>query len=468
MAAFRTQVMMSDDAARRGGAGSRRGRRAGGRPKPFDGQADIRSLPQQQQPAQQQTIRVKDPAMKGNVFYNVPVTSIHVTAGLSEFIEAGSGKQAHKACICKLWVDERCGQGPKCKSFHVDRALVKAERASCGAELDDTFLTEVAVEAGGRVFAVGYNAVTRTRGLDHYREVHNRRRKAGSETPLQPINLCPHFGPGGDGSCPQEKQCQRLHLKPQEHKGLREGRHRTPCCMLHGDSAVHSLGRVCIEVTAGQRKFTLTSQRVACTSWLQKLDGGSAVASTSDLCQMHATSRCKFGRSCEKLHVCRDWAESTGMLAAINTARQSFTRPRPQALNTCSSGPMRAMPPTPTPSRKSCSGSDTSCSVPSSTPASSPARHQAAPPSPSVSWCTAVSQSSSDFSHARATLNVKALYSQPIEHSVPMSTQVQLAAAGGCLLMPGVSQPCMLPTCDSDFDDEGPPELIEDIDDTDG
>eukprot|EP01062_Namystynia_karyoxenos_P029425 TRINITY_DN2210_c0_g1_i1.p2 TRINITY_DN2210_c0_g1~~TRINITY_DN2210_c0_g1_i1.p2 ORF type:complete len:515 (+),score=141.08 TRINITY_DN2210_c0_g1_i1:85-1629(+) len=264
-------------------------------------------------------IRVKDPAMKGNIHYDVPMSMIQPTAGLSEFLEGtGPGKQHHKACICKLWMEERCGQGNKCKSFHVCRDLVKAERGRCGAELDDTFLTEVAVDAGdGRIFAVGYNAVMRTRGLDCYRDSHNRVKGSGSGSAVTPITLCPHHTPAGSGACPYDKGCQCLHLKPQERQ-LRETRQRTPCCKKHGDASVGTEHSARIEIHAmnNQKSWTLPADRVALTTWLQRARRGEPItACVNDICVMHVRSRCKFGRTCEKLHLCRDWAEQMGLFA---------------------------------------------------------------------------------------------------------------------------------------------------------
>eukprot|EP01059_Diplonema_ambulator_P036743 TRINITY_DN930_c1_g1_i2.p1 TRINITY_DN930_c1_g1~~TRINITY_DN930_c1_g1_i2.p1 ORF type:complete len:394 (+),score=53.31 TRINITY_DN930_c1_g1_i2:59-1183(+) len=260
-------------------------------------------------------VSIKDPAVKGNVLYDVSVDKIAPSQGLKEYLEAegrDEGKRhSHRACICKLWMEGRCGQGTKCKSFHVDPQLVNYLRAEKGVEFDTSFLSELIVQhPSGDIFAVRYTAACKTKGLEAYKDQ--------AQIRIIPFPLCPDFTSSG-GSCPKDRSCNAIHIKRNELKEYSEGKQKTPCCAVHGDMPC--------PVPEGMQYVILQNEhglvhvpidRVATTTGATRVTPSNPIP-VEALCSIHARSRCKFGRSCTKLHICRDFAKEHGLVTSTPT-----------------------------------------------------------------------------------------------------------------------------------------------------
>ena len=235
------------------------------------------------------TTCIKDPMVKGDVVYEVPSRFISLTAGLK-----GKG---HRSCLCRLFLEGRCGQGSKCKSFHVDRRYVEQKRRELGVELEENFITEVVVSDGRTVFAVRFPAVLRTRGLDDYRNDFANKK-------FKPKPLCPHHDPNALSACTADKDCPFIHVKHAELHSLNLKRLRTPCCKHHGDSALKLIGSA--TVMDGSQTIEIPFDRLAYDESIHKIKKNK-IFTMRDVCRPHITSRCKYGRSCGNLHVCRQW-----------------------------------------------------------------------------------------------------------------------------------------------------------------
>ena len=241
-------------------------------------------------------IQIKDPMAKGDVVYDIPFQSILPTAGLK-----GKG---HRSCLCRLYLEGRCGQGKKCKSYHVDRDLVARLRIERHVEMQENFITEVVVcdviDSRLLVFAVRFPAVLRTKGLDEYK-------KSFSHGVITPRRLCTRFI---SGTC-ENRDCDMIHVKQTETQSLNMKRLRTPCCAQHGDrfdqlTANHEAKLVLDSGIV----IVLPTNLLASNEATNRLRKG-LLYKVSDICKPHITGRCKFGKSCGNLHVCRSWWKNT-------------------------------------------------------------------------------------------------------------------------------------------------------------
>eukprot|EP01060_Flectonema_neradi_P003405 TRINITY_DN1218_c0_g2_i1.p1 TRINITY_DN1218_c0_g2~~TRINITY_DN1218_c0_g2_i1.p1 ORF type:complete len:374 (+),score=82.53 TRINITY_DN1218_c0_g2_i1:79-1122(+) len=250
-----------------------------------------------------QTMIIKDPFAKTHISYEVPLSQIERTAGFDDHYNAmlgGEKKSGHRACLCGLFLRGRCGQGSKCKSFHVNKEFVDLIRKKNGVEVEDNFMREVVVRntITNRVFAVRFTAVLRTRALDKAK----RNARAGR---VAPINLCRMYNPGlgKTGVCSDDRNCEYIHVKHSELRDLDEYRLRTPCCGTHGDRGFTKDVSLC--------GINIPSDRIAQTAGSE--------SNSNQLCTPHFNSRCKFGRSCPNLHVCRDFVSKHQELKLVAT-----------------------------------------------------------------------------------------------------------------------------------------------------
>ena len=239
--------------------------------------------------------QLKDPQAKGDTVYHIPSNEVEPTVGMK-------GKN-FKGCLCRLHLENACRQGKKCKSYHVNINYIKKMREQYNVVLDTDFLTEVVVctvvDKTLLVFAVKYPAVFRTRGLIEYRKAHARGQH------IHPHRLCNDFRLG---NCPLAGNCRHIHVKPSEIKGLNPKRLRTPCCANHGDVHNGSPMKVSLQLESGNQ----ISLPMDCVAENEALLKASRMHSEStftlrDLCMPHITGRCKYGKSCGNLHVCRSW-----------------------------------------------------------------------------------------------------------------------------------------------------------------
>eukprot|EP01060_Flectonema_neradi_P007057 TRINITY_DN1488_c0_g1_i1.p1 TRINITY_DN1488_c0_g1~~TRINITY_DN1488_c0_g1_i1.p1 ORF type:complete len:331 (+),score=50.77 TRINITY_DN1488_c0_g1_i1:42-995(+) len=233
-------------------------------------------------------VQIKDPLAKGDVIYDIPLTKIYETAGLR-----GKG---HRSCLCRLYLEGRCGQGRKCKSFHVDRTYISELRAAMGVEIEHNFITEVVVfeedQSGITTFAVRFPAVMKTKGLDDYRQAH-------SNNEIIPKRLC-------DATrCKYGELCDNIHVKELELKALNTKRLRTPCCQHHGDRHHLSLA-ASIKHAHSNELVIIPAHFLALTECLKRISRGQ-ILTIRDICIPHINGRCKYGKSCGHLHVCRVW-----------------------------------------------------------------------------------------------------------------------------------------------------------------
>eukprot|EP01060_Flectonema_neradi_P035087 TRINITY_DN633_c5_g1_i1.p1 TRINITY_DN633_c5_g1~~TRINITY_DN633_c5_g1_i1.p1 ORF type:complete len:508 (+),score=109.72 TRINITY_DN633_c5_g1_i1:70-1524(+) len=267
-------------------------------------------------------IKVKDPAVRGNILYDTPSSKIEPTYGLWEYLDSqqrgGAHKlQCHRATLCKLYLEDRCGQGSKCKSFHVDKHFVQESRSSMNVEFDNSFLTEVAVlTPGGIVASIRYKAIGRTKGLDAYKAM------LPTVKIVPPATLCPLYCRGF--VCEAERNCEHIHIKQCD---VKESIRRTPCCYRHGDSTMQNRITDNNPVEVRSKTGSSWSLPLHCialtTGWVRRV---STVVASTDLCAMHVKSRCKFGRGCDRIHVCRQWASESGVLSSLSN-RVATNRP---------------------------------------------------------------------------------------------------------------------------------------------
>ncbi|KAJ9460802.1 hypothetical protein DIPPA_18241 [Diplonema papillatum] len=305
-------------------------------------------------------IRVKDPAVRGNVLYDIPSQKIEPTMGMWEYLEGqhkgGSHRaQCHRATLCKLFLEDRCGQGTKCKSFHIDRHMIEAMRMENNVEFDQSFLTEVAVVTpDGCVSAVRYKNIIRSKGLDVYKA------NLPGRQCVPPARVCSHFA--ATMACPDERNCDFIHIKPTD---LKDSIRRTPCCFNHGDASTESALNVSevvdVKGKASGGTWRLCMRHVALTNGGAKRLGSGALG-IHDICAMHVKSRCKFGRGCDRVHICRHWATEVGLSAQLNTRMaatavgRTFLHTNPQNMGqgasslspgSTSCGTARSHPPSP-------------------------------------------------------------------------------------------------------------------------
>eukprot|EP01060_Flectonema_neradi_P008309 TRINITY_DN15936_c0_g1_i1.p1 TRINITY_DN15936_c0_g1~~TRINITY_DN15936_c0_g1_i1.p1 ORF type:complete len:351 (+),score=67.89 TRINITY_DN15936_c0_g1_i1:54-1055(+) len=238
-------------------------------------------------------IHIKDPMTK-DLVHEVPAAYISPTSG-----HRGKG---HRPCLCRLFLEGRCGQGKKCKSYHVDKDFIAKKRAEHGVVIETSFITEVVVfedtaDTKKTVFAVRFPAVLRTKGLDNYRT------DFSNET-ISPKKLCSFFRE--TGKCPTGAECPDIHVKAAELNGLKKRRLRTPCCAHHGDRFETELTSIQIMTTDNGDIKDIPLARLAENDSLNKVDK-ERIFALSDVCRPHITGRCKYGKSCENLHVCRTW-----------------------------------------------------------------------------------------------------------------------------------------------------------------
>ena len=241
--------------------------------------------------------QIRDPMAKGDVFYDIPFHKIISTAALK-----GKG---HRSCLCRLYLKGRCGQGKKCKSFHVDPNYVSNLRIKHGVEIDEDFITEVAVfnDVERRsVFAVRFPAVMRTKGLDDYRREFSNKR-------INPKRLC------NSDECKKNEDCEFIHVKEAELQSLNAKRLRTPCCEHHGDR--HDI-RIGASIQLDGNQIIIPSNLLAWNEAARRIAKGH-MFTIRDVCKPHITGRCKYGKSCGHLHVCRVWWEKRYEMPNTNT-----------------------------------------------------------------------------------------------------------------------------------------------------
>ena len=144
------------------------------------------------------------------------------------------------------------------------------------------------------------------------------------------LSLCLLFQ---NGRCNTAQRCNQVHAEPNYVAALRQqAMSSSTCCAHHGD--VQSAGLN--EYPAGSPQATVVvvdeqeerTYRVASFGRTSALDnamrraaptGQSPRVMASRICRLHRTGRCKFGRDCKNVHLCRDAAP----LKAHDTAMAS-------------------------------------------------------------------------------------------------------------------------------------------------
>eukprot|EP01060_Flectonema_neradi_P028274 TRINITY_DN37_c0_g2_i4.p1 TRINITY_DN37_c0_g2~~TRINITY_DN37_c0_g2_i4.p1 ORF type:complete len:361 (+),score=61.50 TRINITY_DN37_c0_g2_i4:79-1161(+) len=233
-------------------------------------------------------VQIRDPMAKGDVFYDIPLDKIIPTAALK-----GKG---HRSCLCRLFLKGRCGQRKKCKSYHVDPEYIEQLRQEQGVEIEKNFITEVVVfDSRGVVFAVRFPAVMRTKGLEEYKVEF-------SSGQITPRRLC------ASTDCEDGEDCPFIHVKEAELQALNAKRLRTPCCSQHGDR--HEIRKdALVQLRPGNNPIVIPSALIAANDGAKRVERGQLLG-IRDVCMPHITGRCKYGKSCGHLHICRVWWET--------------------------------------------------------------------------------------------------------------------------------------------------------------
>eukprot|EP00755_Sulcionema_specki_P013928 Sspe_Gene.55325::Locus_30431_Transcript_1_1_Confidence_1.000_Length_1322::g.55325::m.55325 len=271
------------------------------------------------------SVLVKDPQVKGNTMYNVPREFLEMTQGLKDHAALSLEQQQEKERrprMCCLYLEGNCRQMANCRSFHVDPKYVERMRKERGVASDNSsFITEVMVRYEGGVVAIPYNKVQRNAALEEYR----RQAALGNIKAVPFCNLEDH--------CPNVRQCRMIHVDK-----VSEVVMRTPCCVKHGDEGLPCHFNLTVVDGETHRRFSLPPDCLAHTERSMSLQSQPPPVEvpSSDICGMHAQSRCKFGRKCQKLHVCRDWVQNQKLKVVLPpcgaaTPIPAFNTPSPVA-----------------------------------------------------------------------------------------------------------------------------------------
>ena len=249
-------------------------------------------------------IQIRDPMAKNDISYDIPSSKIIPTAALKN--------KNHRSCLCILYLKGRCGQGSKCKSYHVEKELISDLRTEFGVEINENFITEVVVfdiiESKQLIFAVRFPAVMRTKGLDDYRRDFSNGR-------ISPMKLCNVV------DCDHGEECKSIHIKETEQRSLKTKTLRTPCCEQHGDRHHIRLGAA-IQTHPTGIPLVIPSNLLAWNEAARRIAKGH-MFTIRDVCKPHITGRCKYGKSCGHLHVCRVWWEKQSEIPKPTLAQRA-------------------------------------------------------------------------------------------------------------------------------------------------
>lgn len=206
--------------------------------------------------------------------------------------------------------------------------------------------------------------VTETRGVIDFRK--NPAKRDGKD-----LSLCLLHQ---RGRCKADDRCHQVHADSSFVEQLRaKAAAGSNCCATHGDC--HSTGYLALtdDVPAvaladgerGTKRYPIASfGRTQLMDTLLRNRKGPEVRTTANkVCRLHLQSRCKFGRDCKNVHLCRDAKEITATEEAPATAVTAPPSPLPfpDEVLLGSSGMMKA--PTPLDGSSTCCGISDRCSM---------------------------------------------------------------------------------------------------------
>ena len=180
--------------------------------------------------------------------------------------------------------------------------------------------------------AIPLEHVADTRGIQEYAMY---QQLVANGVPVHPsqipkdLSLCLLFQ---NGRCNAGARCNQVHADPIFVAALRErAMSSNGCCARHGDVNSESLlhfapgtpGAAVVIVDDGEeRTYPLGSfsRTGALDNALRRVSvGQSARVMASRVCRLHRQGRCKFGRDCKNVHLCRDAAPLQAHLNAAAT-----------------------------------------------------------------------------------------------------------------------------------------------------
>lgn len=128
---------------------------------------------------------------------------------------------------------------------------------------------------------------------------------------IKDLSLCLLFQ---RGQCNAGSKCRQVHADPNFVNHLRSQVAGSNCCAAHGDVSLLGYSEPMqnvkfVRVINGSCTQTYTITAFARTASLDKVlsasKDGTASVLASRLCRLHQLSRCKFGKDCNNIHLCR-------------------------------------------------------------------------------------------------------------------------------------------------------------------
>eukprot|EP00994_Dinema_validum_P005121 NODE_322_length_1893_cov_215.796638_g231_i0.p1 GENE.NODE_322_length_1893_cov_215.796638_g231_i0~~NODE_322_length_1893_cov_215.796638_g231_i0.p1 ORF type:complete len:388 (-),score=79.04 NODE_322_length_1893_cov_215.796638_g231_i0:667-1830(-) len=139
--------------------------------------------------------------------------------------------------------------------------------------------------------------------------------------------------------CHAGPKCHQIHAPRDFISHLREQAGNRTCCKFHGDARSaegHYESKVaqCPHLTMLVRKVnrgvnssssdavSIASDRLARTGALETLLGnstGQVAFSATQVCRLHQEEKCRFGKDCKNIHVCRELWRTIGELGSLAT-----------------------------------------------------------------------------------------------------------------------------------------------------
>lgn len=152
---------------------------------------------------------------------------------------------------------------------------------------------------------VPLSLISTTRGLEDHFEAEQGGQQRRT---VKDLSLCLLFL---KGRCMAGNGCNQIHVDAdfiQQARAVASS--SSNCCACHGDCAsadLNAMSHVAVEI--GGKKFTLNQfARTCALDSLLRVQGNSKVAivlAASKVCRLQQEGRCKFGRDCKYIHVCR-------------------------------------------------------------------------------------------------------------------------------------------------------------------
>lgn len=146
---------------------------------------------------------------------------------------------------------------------------------------------------------------------------------------VRDLSLCLLFQ---RGQCKAGSKCHQIHADPNYISSLREqAAAGSNCCATHGDMCSAGFLQLNRSVAIVDSTGAGMAYPLSCFGRTQLLDhllrqaGGTCRVPASKICRLHTQGRCKFGRDCKNVHLCRTAAPTVAAKAAAPVNAQAAT-----------------------------------------------------------------------------------------------------------------------------------------------